>query len=49
MYWENLKPGGKVPVVVSPDTINIFVSGEVSGYNFGTFYLLGAHQIKPVR
>ncbi len=49
MYWENLKPGGKVPVVVSPDTINIFVSGEVSGYDFGAVYLLGAHQVKPVR
>ncbi|NLD36634.1 MAG: hypothetical protein GX654_07185 [Desulfatiglans sp.] len=49
MYWENLKPGGKVPVVVSPDTINIFVSGEVSGYNFGAIYLLGAHSIKPVQ
>jgi hypothetical protein len=49
VFWENLKPGGKIPVIVSPDNLNIFVSGDVSGYNFGTLYLLGAHSIKPVR
>ena len=49
LYWENLKPGGKVPVIVSPENLNIFVSGDVSGYNFGALYLLGAHSIKPVR
>jgi hypothetical protein len=49
LYWENLKPGGKVPVIVSPETLNIFVSGDVSGYDFGAIYLLGAHSIKPVR
>lgn len=49
VFWENLKPGGKIPVIVSPEHLNIFVSGDVSGYNFGALYLLGAHSIKPVR
>jgi hypothetical protein len=49
MFWENLKPGGKIPVIVAPEHLNIFVSGDVSGYNFGALYLLGAHSIKPVR
>jgi hypothetical protein len=49
VFLENLKPGGKIPVIVSPEHLNIFVSGDVSGYNFGALYLLGAHSIKPVR
>jgi hypothetical protein len=49
VFWENLKPGGKIPVIVSPEHLNIFVSGDVSGYNFGALYLLGAHSVKPVR
>jgi hypothetical protein len=49
VFWENLKPGGKIPVIVSPEHLNIFISGDVSGYNFGALYLLGAHSIKPVR
>jgi hypothetical protein len=49
VFWENLKPGGKIPVIVSPENLNIFISGDVSGYNFGALYLLGAHSIKPVR
>ena len=49
VFWENLEPGGKIPVIVSPDNLNIFISGDVSGYNFGALYLLGAHSIKPVR
>ncbi|HSW38058.1 MAG TPA: hypothetical protein VLL97_01035, partial [Acidobacteriota bacterium] len=49
VFWENLKPGGKIPAVVSPDNLNIYVSGEVSGYNLGALYLLGGHSIKPVR
>lgn len=49
VFWENLKPGGKIPVIVSPENLNIYVSGDVSGYNFGALYLLGAHSIKPVR
>jgi hypothetical protein len=49
LFWENLKPGGKIPVIVSPEHLNIFVSGDVSGYNFGALYLLGAHSIRPVR
>ncbi|MBN1189668.1 MAG: hypothetical protein JXA46_07945 [Dehalococcoidales bacterium] len=49
VFWANLKPGGKIPVIVSPEHLNIFVSGDVSGYNFGAIYLLGAHSIKPVQ
>ena len=49
VFWENLKPGGKIPAVVSPDNLNIYVSGDVSGYNLGSLYLLGGHSIKPVR
>ncbi len=49
VFWENLKPGGKIPVIVSPEHLNIFISGDVSGYNFGALYLLGAHSIKRVR
>jgi hypothetical protein len=49
VFRENLKPGGKIPAVVSPDNLNIYVSGEVSGYNLGALYLLGGHSIKPVR
>jgi hypothetical protein len=49
LFWENLKSGGKIPVIVSPEHLNIFVSGDVSGYNFGALYLLGAHSIRPVR
>ena len=49
VYWENLKPGGKIPVIVSPEHLNIFVSGDVSGYNFGALYLLGAHSIKRIQ
>ncbi len=49
VFWENLKPGGKIPVIVSPENLNIYVSGDVSGYNFGALYLLGAHSTKPVR
>ena len=49
VFKENLKPGGKIPVVVSPDNLNIFVSGDVSGYNLGAIYLLGGQSVKPVR
>ncbi len=49
VFLANLKPGGKIPAVVSPDNLNIFVSGDVSGYNLGAVYLLGGHSIKPVR
>jgi hypothetical protein len=49
VFWGNLKPGGKIPVIVSPEHLNIFISGDVSGYDFGAIYLLGAHSIKPVR
>jgi hypothetical protein len=49
VFWDNLKPGGKIPVVVSPDLLNIYVSGNVSGYNFGATYLTGAHSVTRVR
>jgi len=49
MFRENLKSGGKIPIVVSPDNLNIFVSGDVSGYNLGAIYLLGGQSVKPVR
>jgi hypothetical protein len=49
VFLENLKPGGKIPVIVSPENLNIFISGDVSGYDFGAIYLLGAHSVKPVR
>ncbi len=31
-----------------PENLNIFISGDVSGYNFGALYLLGS-STKPVR
>jgi hypothetical protein len=49
VFSENLKPGGKIPIVVSPDNLNIFISGDVSGYNLGALYLLGGQSVKPVR
>jgi hypothetical protein len=49
VFRENLKPGGKIPVVASPDNLNIFVSGDVSGYNLGALYLLGGQSVKPVQ
>jgi hypothetical protein len=49
VFWENLKPGGKIPAVVSPDNLNIYVSGDVSGYNLGALYLINGHSVKPVR
>jgi hypothetical protein len=42
LFWENLKSGGKISVIVSPENLNIFMSGDVSGYDFGAIYLLGA-------
>jgi hypothetical protein len=44
-----LKKGGKVPVVASPDDINIFVAGGITGYTFGMSYMRGAHQTKLIR
>jgi len=41
--FENaLKPGGKAPVVMSPEDIYIAVSGGISGYSFGYSYMRGA-------
>jgi len=42
VFEKALKPGGKVPVVLAPEDINIFVSGGISGYTFGSSYLRGA-------
>ncbi len=49
VFWENLKSGGKIPVIVSPENLNILISSDVSGYDFGAVYLLGDHSVKPVR
>jgi hypothetical protein len=47
--FENaLKRKGRIPVVISPDDISIFVAGGVSGYTFGMSYMRGAHQTKKI-
>jgi hypothetical protein len=48
-FKEALKPGGKVPVVVTPDDIHIIVAGGISGYSFGMAYARGAHQTRLIR
>lgn len=45
---ENLKPGGKVPVV-DPEDIHIIVSGSIPGYSFGMTYFRSAHQTRLIR
>jgi hypothetical protein len=54
VFQEALKPGGKVPVVVSPDEIPIFVAGGIPAYTFGMSYIRApyaptSHQTKRVR
>jgi hypothetical protein len=46
---DALRPGGKVPTVISSEDINVFVSGIISGYTFGMSYLRGAHMVKRVQ
>jgi hypothetical protein len=38
VFQEALKPGGRVPVIVSLEDIHIAVAGGVSGYSFGMSY-----------
>jgi hypothetical protein len=54
VFQEGLKPGGKVPVVVSPGDIPIFVAGGIPGYAFGVSYIKApyaptSHQTKLIR
>ncbi len=49
VFRRALRPGGKVPVIISPDDLNIFVAGGISGYTFGMSYLRGAHLTKLIR
>jgi hypothetical protein len=54
VFEEGLKPGGKVPVVVSPGDIPIIVGGGIPGYAFGISYIKApyaptSHQTKLVR
>ncbi|MBN1849867.1 MAG: hypothetical protein JW932_14935 [Deltaproteobacteria bacterium] len=48
-FMACLKPGAKVPVLVSPEDIHIFVAGGVPGYSFGMKYFRIAHQTKLIR
>lgn len=49
VFEAGLKPGGRVPVVVSPEDLNILVAGGVSGYSFAMSYARGAHQTRLIR
>jgi hypothetical protein len=49
VFEEALKPGGKVPVILTPQDIYIAVAGGISGYSFGFAYLRGALQTKLIR
>jgi len=53
VFKEALKPGGKVPIVVSPEDIHIIVAGGIPGYTFGISYIrapytFSSHQIRPI-
>jgi hypothetical protein len=54
VFREVLKPGGKVPVVISPEEIHIIVAGGIPGYTFGISYIKApyaptSNQIKLIR
>ncbi len=49
VFKANLKPGGRLPTLASPDDLNIFVAGGLTGYTFGMTYARGAHLTKLVR
>jgi len=38
VFEESLRPGGKVPVLVSPEDVHIFVAGGTPGFAFGASY-----------
>lgn len=54
-FKEALKPGGKVPLLDSPEDIHIMVAGGIPSYTFGMTYFNSAlyaptaHQTKRVR
>jgi hypothetical protein len=54
VFKETLKPGGKVPVVISPEDIHIIVAGGIPSYTFGISYIRAphtptSHQTKLIR
>jgi hypothetical protein len=54
VFQEGLKPGGKVPVVVTPEDIHIFVAGGIPGNSLGlkyqrALYKWSSHKTKLVR
>lgn len=49
IFQEALKLGGKVPVVISPRDIAIFVAGGFPGYTFVMSYFRVSHVIKKVQ
>lgn len=49
VFKEALKPGAKVPVLVSPKDIHIIIAGGIPGYTFGMSYLRGSHATKLIR
>jgi hypothetical protein len=54
VFKDVLKPGGKVPVVISPEDIHILIAGGIPGYTFGKShtrapYASTSHQIKLIR
>ena len=49
VFEKSLKPGGSVPVVLTPQDIHIVVAGGISGYSFGFAYARGALQTKLIR
>jgi hypothetical protein len=48
VFKEALKPGGKVPVLVSPKDIHILVAGGIPGYAFGMSYFRMSHVTKAI-
>jgi hypothetical protein len=48
VFEEALKPGGRVPIILTPQDIHIAVAGGISGYSFGFAYLRGALQTKLI-
>jgi hypothetical protein len=54
VFKEALKPGGKVPVVITPADLPIFVAGGIPAYSFGLSYIRApykpfSHQTKLIR
>jgi hypothetical protein len=54
VFKEALKPGGKVPVIVSPEDIHILVAGGIPGNTLGlkfqrALYKWSSHKTKLIR